>query len=204
MPLIVPDGKGFSIGRSNLPRDASMSKSLDDMIRDRRKSQVKVNRAPKKVAQVDRSIATSRAKRDAAIKARRGLSKNKKANDKQIVQEVKRQEQKSAVAKKRSEKKLHGGQLKANRTQKRTTPKKKNKDAFNPAADAVFGGRVPSRKAIEAAVKGMKDAGFTVPPGHQVVMTFIPSGPSEASKSKSFEGQDKGKKARGGGSRRGK
>ena len=44
------------------------------------------------------------------------------------------------------------------------------------------------------------DAGFTVPPGHQVVMTFIPSGLSEATKSQISEGKDKWKK--GGGSRR--
>lgn len=196
----------------------------EDMIRDRRKAQIKGNRAQKKVSQVDRSIATNRAKRDAAIKAKRGLSKNKKANSKQIDQEVKRQEQKSAIAKKKSEKNLRVGRPKATKTQKKTTPKTKNKDDGSSATDAVFGGRVPSRKAIEAAVKGMKgkcesflvrkrckgltkwlpDAGFTVPPGHQVVMTFIPSGPSEVKKSKSSEGNNKGEKKRGGGSRRGK
>jgi len=204
MTLIVPDGKGFSVGRSNLPRDASMSKSLDDMIRDRRKSQIKANRAPKKVVQSDRSIASSRAKRDAAIRAKRGLSKTKKANDMQIEQEVKRQEKKSAVAKKRSEKIVPSGRPKAKRTQKKATQKSKSKDGNAPAPDAVFGGRVPSRKVIEAAVKGMKDAGFSVPPGHQVVMTFIPSGPSGTTKSQGSEGKDKGKKTRGSGSRRGK
>lgn len=128
------------------------------MIRDRRKSQVKTNRTPRKVAQADRSIGTSRAKRDAAVRAKRGLSKTKKANDIQIEQEVKRQEKKSAVAKKRSEKKVLGGQPNASKTKK--DPKSSRRDGNTTAPDAVYGGRVPSRKAIEAAVKGMKGKGY--------------------------------------------
>mmetsp|Transcript_26760 Transcript_26760/g.65059 ORF Transcript_26760/g.65059 Transcript_26760/m.65059 type:complete len:177 (-) Transcript_26760:4570-5100(-) len=176
------------------------------MIRDRRKTQSKAMQAPKKISQADRSVATGRAKRDAAIKAKRGISKTKKANNMQIDQEVKRQAQKTAAAKKRSEKTVPTGRSKANKTQRKTTPKNKSKDINAPAADAVqvFGGRVPSKKAIEAALRGMKDAGFSVPPGHQVVMTFIPSGPSESTKVQSSQGKDKGKKARGGGSRRNK
>lgn len=126
------------------------------MIRDRRMTQTKANRAPKKISQAVRSVATSRAKRDAAIKAKRAISKTKKATDMQIDQEVKRQAQKAAVAaKKRSEKKVPAVQPKANKTERKTTPKNKGRDG-NPAADAVFGGRLPSKKAIEAAVKGMK------------------------------------------------
>jgi len=127
------------------------------MIRDRRKSQIKADRASKKVAQTDRSVATSRAKRDAAIRAKRGLSKTKKASDMQIDKEVKRQEKSSSAAKKRSDKNAQGGRQKANRTQKKTIPKNnKRKDSGAPASDAIFGGRVPSRKVIQAAVKGMK------------------------------------------------
>ncbi|CAJ1935696.1 unnamed protein product [Cylindrotheca closterium] len=175
------------------------------MIRDRRKIENKGNRAPKKVQQAVRSVATGRAKRDAAIKAKRGISTTKKATDMQIDQEVKRQAQKAAVAvKKRIGKKLPAGRPRANKTQRKATPKNKSKDGNAPAADAVFGGRVPSKKAIEAAVKGMKDAGFGVPPGHQIVMTFIPSGPSELTKSQSSLGKDTGKMTRGRGSRRGK
>jgi len=126
------------------------------MIRDRRKSQIKADRASKKVAQTDRSVATSRAKRDAAIRAKRGLSKTKKASDMQIDKEVKRQEKSSSAAKKRSDKNAQGGRQKANRTQKKTIPNNKRKDSGAPASDAIFGGRVPSRKVIQAAVKGMK------------------------------------------------
>lgn len=129
------------------------------MIKDRRKKQTKANPAPKKISKTDRSIATSRAKRDAAIKAKRGISKTKKADNMQIEQEVKRQAHKTAAAKKRSEKKVPAGRRKANQTQKKATPKNKRKDGNPPAADAVFGGRVPSKKAIEAAVKGMKGKG---------------------------------------------
>ncbi|KAL3928223.1 MAG: hypothetical protein SGBAC_012742 [Bacillariaceae sp.] len=174
------------------------------MIKDRRKKQTKLIPAPNKISKTNRSIATSRAKRDAAIKAKRGIRKSKKANNMQIEQEVKRQAHKTAAAKKRSEKKVLAGRLKANQTQKKATPKNMSKDGIPPAADAVFGGRVPSKKAIEAAVKGMKDAGFCVPAGHQIVMTFIPSGPSESTKSQSSQEKNNGKKSQFGGSRRGK
>jgi len=168
------------------------------MIQDRRKTQMKENRTSKKMSQSDRSIATSRAKRDAAIKAKRGISKTKKPNDMQIDKEVKRQAKKAVTAKKRSQKKPPFGRAKASKP----IQKKKVKDSNSPTADAVFGGRVPSKKAIEAAVKGMKAAGFNVPPGHQVVMTFIPSGQSESTKTQSSQVKNKGKKTRGGGTRK--
>src|SRR6056300_1381478 len=109
------------------------------MIRDRRKSQIKGNRSPKKVSQVERSIATSRAKRDAAIKVKRGLSKNKKAHNKLIDQEVKRHDQRSAVAKRRSEKNFPGGLSRANGMQKKSTQRIKNDNT--PETDVVFGGK---------------------------------------------------------------
>lgn len=128
------------------------------MIRDRRKAQTKANRGPAKTSQAVRSIASSRAKRDAVIKARRGMTKIKKATDMQIDQEVKRQAKKAAVANRRMEKSVVVGRpkAKANKAERKNTPKNANKDRNIPATDAVFGGRVPSKKAIEAALKGMK------------------------------------------------
>lgn len=108
------------------------------------------NRNPKKTSQTDRSIASNRAKRDAAVNAKRGISKTKKATDMQIEQEVKKQAKKSAKTKKRNEKKAQRARPKTNQA---TDSRETKEDS---AADAVFGGRVPSKKAIEAAVKGMK------------------------------------------------
>lgn len=146
---------------------------LDEMIEERRKEQQKASkRGPKKASNADRSMATGRAKRDAATKARRGLTPNKKPNAMDVEREVDRQSRKTAAAKKKSQKKATGGRIAPDSTL-RDKKKKKVAGKRDPPAP-VFGGRMPSKKAVEAAVKGMEQAGFKVPTGHQVVMTFIP------------------------------
>ena len=93
--------------------------------------------------------------------------------------EVYRQSRKSATAKKKVEKKATGGRIAPNSSLR----SKKKKAKVDPPA-AIFGGRTPSKKAVEAAVKGMKEAGFQIPAGHQLVMTFVPTVvPENATKS---------------------
>ena len=152
----------------------------DEMIHDRRKEQQKASkRGPKKASNADRSIATGKAKREAAMKARRGLSQTKKPNAMEVEREVYRQSRKSATAKKKVEKKATGGRIAPNSSLR----SKKKKAKVDPPA-AIFGGRTPSKKAVEAAVKGMKEAGFQIPAGHQLVMTFVPTVvPENATKS---------------------
>jgi hypothetical protein len=147
------------------------------MIADRRKEQQKSSkRGPKKPSTADRSIATGKANREAAAKARRGLAPTKKPNAMDVERETYRQSRKTAAAKTRTEKKASGGRLPPNRDAKPT-----NKGDRKPAAKgqqqpppAIFGGRVPSKKQVEAAIKGMESIGQPVPPGHQVVLTFVP------------------------------
>ena len=96
-------------------------------------------------------VATGRAKREAAARARRGLSQTKKPNAMEIEREVSRQVRKTNNAKKKTEKKATGGRVAPNsslRTKKKTNAKE------TPAA--VFGGKTPPKKAVEAAVKGME------------------------------------------------
>jgi hypothetical protein len=123
------------------------------MIKDRRTDQVKESkRAPKKSSNSDRSIATGRAKREAATKVRRGIIQDKKPSAVEIEREVYRQNRTTASAKKKTQKKATGGRLAPDSSLR--SNKKKPVKASSPAA--VFGGRVPPKKAVEAAVKGME------------------------------------------------
>jgi hypothetical protein len=147
------------------------------MIADRRKEQQKASkRGPKKASTTDRAIATGRAKRDAATKARRGLTQTKKPSAMEVDREIYRQSQKSATAKNRAENKASGGRLPPNSSLRDTKKKGDKKQAGNgpQQPQAIFGGRVPSKKQVEAAIKGMESIGQPVPPGHQVVLTFVP------------------------------
>ena len=126
----------------------------DEIIKDRRVSQQKASkRVQKKSTNSDRSIATGKAKREAAARARRGLSQKKKPDKMEVEKEVKRQTKKTNVAKKKNEKKATGGKL----PPKSSTRTKKKANAKEAAPQIVVGGvRRPSKKAVEAAVKGME------------------------------------------------
>lgn len=143
----------------------------DDLIQERRKQQQQESkRGPKKPSVVERSIATGRAKRDAAMNQRRGLSQTKKPTAMEVEKQVKRQTDHTAKEKKIQEKKATKGRIAPDSTSRNKKKKGKKNDAVAP----IFGGRTPPKKAIEAALKGMETAGYKVPDGHTVVMTFVP------------------------------
>ena len=166
------------------------------MIADRRKEQVKASKgrgAAKagKASTADRSVATGRAKREAAMKARRGMADSKKPSPMEVEKEVYRQSRKTASAKKHSERKSTGGRIAPNsslREKKNSSNKSKGQSKKSPpqqhdaSAVAVFGVKTPSKKAVEAAVAGMKSAGIQIPPGHMVSITFVPVSAPAASK----------------------
>jgi len=189
----------------------------DEMIQDRRKEQKKeLQRGPKKATAADKSVATGRAKREAANKARRGLTTEKKPTKMEVEKEVERQTQTTQTQKKKKEQKQTQGRMApdstgrsaAKREKKKTNNNATTKVGTDPPA-AVFGGRVPPKKAIEAAIKGMEDAGFTIPTGHQMVMTFVPvpvaaapaatEAKTEGTKGKTNNGNKGGPKNGGGG-----
>lgn len=191
MPLL-----GFSMGSSDL---GGIGKSLDDIIADRRKEQAKAASGRKDVkgktntrsiakdkknAIADRSIATGRAKRAAATRARRSLdstnnnnnNRNSNKTDKkpsamEIEKEVYRQSRKTTVAKKKAEKRATNGRVAPNSSlRQKKAPKKKN-DKDPPGA---LIGRLPEPYHIRAAIRGMEDSGCPVPDGFQLVMQFAP------------------------------
>jgi hypothetical protein len=153
------------------------------MIADRRKDQYKNTRnGARKPSVTDRSIATGRAKRDAAMKARRGFSEQTKPSAMEVDREIYRQSRKTVVAKKMAEKRASGGRLPPNSSLRDTKSKNKGTPAgkmSHPqpptgAAASVVGGKTPSKKQVEAAIIAMTDIGQPVPAGHQLVLTFIP------------------------------
>mmetsp|Transcript_55997 Transcript_55997/g.135477 ORF Transcript_55997/g.135477 Transcript_55997/m.135477 type:complete len:253 (+) Transcript_55997:185-943(+) len=220
MTLVIPGSAppkgnaagGFSMGTSS----DGIGKSLDEMIADRRKDQVKASKgrgAAKtgKASTADRSVATGRAKREAAMKARRGIAESKKPSPMEVEKEVYRQSRKTATAKKNSERKSTGGRIAPNsslREKKNSSNKAKGQSKKSPPQQhdastvAVFGVKTPSKKAVEAAVAGMKSAGIQIPPGHMVSITFVPVSVPAASKPDP-RGKKKSTSQKGGGGERG-
>jgi hypothetical protein len=140
------------------------------MIKDRRKEQVKdIKRAPKKATTADRAAGGARAKRAAATASRRGMTDSNKPNAMELEKEVYRQSRRTTSTKEKQVQKASAGRL----PPKAKPKNERKKDAENTAVFA--GGRPPSRKAIEAAVNGMEAAGFKVPKGMQVIITFVPA-----------------------------
>lgn len=191
MPLL-----GFSTGSTDV---GPIGKSLDEIIADRRKEQIaraskdktRKSAKDKKNAIADRSIATGRAKRAAATRARRSLSNksdDKKPSAMEVEKEVYRQSRKTAVAKKKAEKKVTNGRLAPNsslRDKKSTRKNATNKgNAKTQDPPGPLFGRLPQRKQIKAAIQGMYDAGCPVPDGYQVVMQFSPIEEKEKGKEK--------------------
>ena len=123
-------------------------------------------------------MATGRAKRAAANRARRGLSNNgdKKPTAMEVEKEVYRQSRKTATSKKQAEKKASSGRVAPNSTLR---DKKKNKNANakktnNNDPPGALVGKIPNAKQIQAAIDGMKAARCPVPKGYQLVMQFAP------------------------------
>ena len=160
------------------------------MIRDRRKEQQQASkRGPKKASVSDRAVGSGRAKRDAAMKARRGITETKKPDAMAVEREVYRQSRQSAVAQEKKEKKATGGRLPPNSTNRRN--QKKRDESMQ-----------PSRKVVAAAVAAMKKEGYKVPEGHRVVITVAPNNNKGAKKNPNVDQKpgvagNKGKKTGG-------
>jgi hypothetical protein len=174
----------------------------EDIIADRRKDQAKASSgrntkegvgtrsstrkkpAEKKTAMVDRSVATGRAKREAARRARRRLSTEKAPSAMEVEKEVYRQSRKTAASKKAADKKASNGRLPPNSSLrgKKSNAKKTNKDVND--TPVVLFGKMPRQNQIKAAIRGMTDAGCPMPQGYQLVMQFSPLATKEKPKRK--------------------
>jgi hypothetical protein len=112
------------------------------------------------------------------MKAKRGLTQEKKPSPQDVEREVYRQARKTEVAKKSNEAKATGGRVPPNPASRDNKNKRGGAGGkatgAQTAPPAAFGVKTPSRKAFEAAMRGMESEGIKIPDGHQLVMTFVP------------------------------
>eukprot|EP00521_Asterionellopsis_glacialis_P009575 CAMPEP_0195280992 /NCGR_PEP_ID=MMETSP0707-20130614/478_1 /TAXON_ID=33640 /ORGANISM="Asterionellopsis glacialis, Strain CCMP134" /LENGTH=257 /DNA_ID=CAMNT_0040339827 /DNA_START=78 /DNA_END=851 /DNA_ORIENTATION=- len=208
MVLSVP-AVSFSVGSSAPPASGSDSKvdmSLDEMIKQRRKEQQSKSRkgaAGRAPSTADRVTGTNKAKRAAAVKARRGMkaggsinnTTKPKASAMDVEREVYRQSRKTAKSKESSLRKKTGGRLppakdsattrrrQSQRVQdnrKKMDKQRQMNDQSKQVGNAIYTWtqgtrRPPSKKAVNAAVDAMQSAGFKVPSGMQMVISFAPA-----------------------------
>ena len=150
----------------------------------------------KQQANVDRSVATTRARRKAKQDARRGINRDSsKPTPMQIETEVKKQQVKTAAAQKgktRATKKLPPKQRAEERRKQRETNKmvsQARKEEAKKKKTISSVPRPPPKRAIKAAVSAMEGAGFTVPDGMQMVISFAPANSKKSSTKQSTQQQ---------------
>ena len=156
------------------------------MIKSRRKSAHPSNRRPvaRKPNTVDKNAGRQRASRTAKINARRGIQQDGKPSAMEIEREVYRQTRmnntptaKGAKRGPRSRKES-AAQVKArklSRNEKKKKAQKQGTAAAPPPTWIAGTKRPPSKKAVNAAVNAMQGAGFKVPQGMQMVISFAPA-----------------------------
>lgn len=187
------------------------------MIKTRRKSsRTTTKRAAattaRKPTAADKAAGRQRATRTAKINARRGIQQNVqgKPSPMDIEREVYRQTRMNTANKKQGPKgrnaparsrKDANAQTKARKQLKNEQKKKaQNKASAGVAAPPTWVAgtrRPPSKKAVNAAVNAMTDAGFKVPQGMQMVISFAPA-PEKAPVNEKKGGGNKGGGQKGG------
>lgn len=175
----------FSVGTS-----ANVDMSLDDMIKERRKS-TRSATAAKKTNTAARATGGNKAKRAANLAARRGLATTKKANAMEVEKQVRRQAGRAGAAgqggRKKTPQKAGGGRpgrpkpgdvrakgraLAGIASKKKQAQKQQHGQRGGGGAAAAV--TAPSQQAIGAAAKAMKNAGFKPPKGMQMQISFVP------------------------------
>jgi len=131
----------------------------------------------KNVSNADRSAATSRAKRDAAVAARRGLRTTNKASKMEIETAVKKQANKTAIQKanKQNATKHNTAHLPPKEKFNAKKEQREIQKAGKKAAKQENVALKPTLKQIKAARKAMVEAGYQFPANH--VLSVVPKKP---------------------------
>ena len=183
------------------------------MIKNRRKERPRnaaSSRRNTKTTASARAIGTGKAKRDAMVNFRRGITETNKPSAMDIEREVYRQTRKTAPRQQarggkqgpskgngRPEKRMADIKVKAKMTKQRNQQQKqqqqqnprKQTHAMSPPAWVGGTRRPPSKKAVQAAVQAMGNKGFQIPKGMQMVISFAPA--PEANPTKDTPKQNK-------------
>ena len=175
----------------------------DDMIKSRRKAATSRRALARKPTAADKAAGRQRATRTAKINARRGIQQTSpgKPSAMEIEREVYRQTRMNNQPKQEKTKtgprsqRDSAAQVKA-RKQLKSDKKKKaqqQKGTTNNLPPTWVAGtrRPPSKKAVSAAVNAMTNAGFKVPQGMQMVISFAPA-PDKPPKSSGTANAQKG------------
>lgn len=174
---------------------------------EKEKAKAKPGIPAKAISNTDKAIATSRAKRNAALDARRGITKSSKPTKKQVDEEMKKQvakrTEKEQTTKKRVDVNADPETKAAQRRQKRELARSGAATIVSGSGKKVVGtlGRPPSKKAVRAAVDAMAEKGFKIPEGYRMVISFAPEETPDVEDSKPAakgEGGKKGGKKKGG------
>jgi len=168
-----------------------ISRFKDDLIKARNKTRNKPrSRVPvksstsmvnKKEELARKSIARSRAGRNASVSAKRGISTSKNPTQKQVEQELYRSQR--VVPMKPYSQRLSGDSKTKSDKNMKTRNKKLNIDQFstlhgkrNNVKTTENKTRPPPKRVVRAAKAAMKNAGFEAPRDMQMVISFVPSG----------------------------
>jgi len=167
----------------------------DDLIKQQQK-QKSIHKGG--VSNADRSTATSRAKRDAAVAARRGLRSSAKPTKMEIETAVKKQANQTAIQKANHQQ---------NATKKTTTDPKEKAEARKEQRQIAKAGKQaakeehvalkPTQKQIKAARKAMIEAGYQFPPKHQI--SIVPVAATTNTNQRTQQKQQQQPKGKGGG-----
>lgn len=136
--------------------------SLDERINQRTSQRIKAIKKP--VSNVDRSVGTSKARREAAVNARRGRTRNTKPTKMQIETEVKKQGNKTAIKKANQQnatKKKSGGDLKGKQKVDARKKQREVQAAGKKAAKAEGTTLKPTKKQLKAGRDAMIGLGYT-------------------------------------------
>lgn len=170
---------------------------LDDLIKVTRKEESTTRRrqnpkvvkkaGDKKPTNVQKSIGQTKAKRDAAVNARRrDTPSNKKPTSMDVEKEVNRVQQNRTLQPPQQQQRggaaTRGRRNRSGRgpvTTAATLQSHRNQRGRGPAATAASTTittalQPPTKKAVSAAVRAMKDFGFQPPKGMDVVISFAP------------------------------
>jgi len=158
------------------------------MISKRQQTQIK-----KKVSNADRSQATSRAKRDAAVNARRGLRSSGKATKMEIEQQVQKQANQTAIQKANQQ----NTKKKATHIHTNAQTKKQEREILRAGQKAAKAEHVtlkPTKKQLQAAREAMIDAGYVFPPAHVIDIVPKPKPPKATTTANKQQQQQPNKK----------
>lgn len=133
------------------------------MIKERKKKNTVVSTTAERLG------ASRKAKKQAALEARRGMRSSAKPTQKEVAFQLEQE----LAKKKQKEMKTDTNKLRRKSTAAQAVASVVKKGKQNVIPPSMT--RPPTRKAINAAITAMENAGFKVPDGMQMIISFAPA-----------------------------